>query len=106
MTRDEALLWLNDRIGKSVYVGVELDRGDVGTAPVFEGEGILEHSSVPVDRRTHAVQRDDLTAWYRVGGTRVNLTELEQAEGDQDELVILLADGVRLRISEQTELPE
>ncbi len=105
MTRDEALLWLNDRIGKSVYVGVELDRGGVGAA-VFEGEGILEHSSVPVDRRTQAVQRDDLTAWYRVGGTRINLTELEQVKGDEDELVILLADGVRLRISEQAELSE
>ena len=105
MTRDEALRWLNDRIGKSVYVGVEVDRGD-DAAAVFEGEGVLEHSSVPVDRRTHAVQRDDPTAWYRVGGTRVNLTELEHVKGDKDELVILLADGVRLRISEQTELPE
>ena len=105
MTRDEALRWLNDRIGKSVYVGVELERGDVRTA-VFEGEGILEHSSVPVDRRTQAVQRDDPTAWYRVGGTRINLTELEQVKGDEDELVILLADRVRLRISEQGELRE
>jgi hypothetical protein len=28
MTRDEALLWLNDRIGKSVHVSVVLERGD------------------------------------------------------------------------------
>jgi hypothetical protein len=86
-------------------VGVELDRGDVGTA-VLEGEGILEHSSVPIDTRTQAVQRDDVAGWYRVGGTRVNLTELEQVKGDEDELVILLAEGVRLRIIEQAELPE
>ena len=105
MTRDEALRWLNDRLGQSVYVAVELYRGDVGTA-VLEGEGSLEHSSVPVDRRTQAVQRDDLTDWYRVGGTRVNLTELEQVKGDEDELVVLLAEGVRLRISEQAELRE
>ena len=27
MTRDEALLWLNDRLGKDVHVGLEIRRG-------------------------------------------------------------------------------
>jgi hypothetical protein len=113
LSRDEALLWLNDRLGKIVYVSVELDRGDVGTI-ALEGEGILEHWSEPIDPRTLPMPRDDLAGWYRAGDTRVNLTELEQAKGDEDELVILLAEdedelvillaeGVRLRIIEQRE---
>jgi hypothetical protein len=105
MTHDEALLWLSDRLGKSVNVSVELDRGDVGTV-VLEGEGTLEHWSEPIDERARAlvVPRDDLVGWYRVGDTRFDLTEFAEAKGDADELVVLLSDSVRLRIVEQQEL--
>jgi hypothetical protein len=69
----------------------------------LEGEGILEHRSEPIDPRTLPMPCDDLAGWYRAGDTRVNPTKLEQAKGDEDELVILLAEGVRLRIIEQRE---
>jgi hypothetical protein len=109
MTLDEALLWLNDRLGESVNVAVELDRGHVG-AVVVEGEGTLEHWSEPVDPRTLAVPRDDLVGWYRAGETRFDLTDLAQARielfADLDALRIELADGVALRVLEQAELPE
>ena len=37
MTLDDALLWLNDRIGKEVNVAVEIERGDFGFS-VFQAE--------------------------------------------------------------------
>jgi hypothetical protein len=106
MTRDEALLWLNDRLGKSVNISVELDHGDVGTS-VVEGEGILDHWTGMDDaERALVVPRDDLAGWYRAGETRFDLTSLTLAEGDDDELLFNLAEGLRLRIIEQVEYPE
>ena len=42
MTRDEALLWLNNRLGKTVNVSIERDRGDV-SAVVLDDESTLKH---------------------------------------------------------------
>jgi hypothetical protein len=49
VTRDEALLWLNDRIGKTVHVSVVLQRDyDV---LVLEGDGPLQHWTEGPDAR-------------------------------------------------------
>ena len=42
MTREEALLWLNDRIGKTVNVSVVLEVGD-HFEMLFTAEGDLHH---------------------------------------------------------------
>ena len=42
MTLDDALLWLNDRIGKEVNVAVEIERGDFGFS-VFQAGGELRY---------------------------------------------------------------
>ncbi len=75
MTRDEALLWLNDRVGRSVHVSVTLESGGGGS--VLEGEGVLRHwSEVAGSDPALSVPRDDLAGWYAVGDVRFDLTDL------------------------------
>ena len=108
MTRDEALLWLNDRLGKSVHVSVQVTRGDSDVWVVY-GEGELLHwRSVPGAERQAEVPRDDLAGWYVAGTTRFDLTDLDQDTKirigpDAATLVISLSDAVTVEIVEQSD---
>jgi hypothetical protein len=111
MTRDEALLWLNDRIGKNVHVSVVLERGD-SKITVVNGEGTLQHqhwrSLTSYPERLAGLPRDDLAGWYVAGETRFDLTELEGAEitcdVDDDTILVRLSGDVVVEIIEQEDL--
>jgi hypothetical protein len=122
---DDVLLWLNDRLGKSVHVEVQVEQGDLSIT-VLEAEGVLEHwseragshdLSIPHEARTRFVrqlrrvlsrQSVDLAGWYAIGDAHFDLSNLDhrdaivEAHGGID---IPLGDDVTLRIVEQEELP-
>ena len=98
LTIDDVLLWLNDRLGKSVHVEVQVERGDLSIT-VLEAEGVLEHWSerasshdlnVPHEARTRFVrqlrrvlsrQSVDLAGWYAIGDAHFDLSELDHLGG-------------------------
>ncbi len=104
----DVMLWLNDRLGRSVNLSVVVERGDLDVT-VVEGEGVLEHWMERGDARSLAIPRDDLAGWYRVGATRLDVTQLLDAKArsldDGDGLEVELGDGVTLCIVEQEEPP-
>lgn len=110
MTRDDALLWLTDRCGRSVSVEVRFDIGDYSTA-VVTAEGTLRHWSDDALRRSLralSVPRDDLVGWFTVGddGASLNITQLSDRPFEitpVGKLRIELAEGVWLTFVEQTE---
>jgi hypothetical protein len=106
MTRDEALLWLTNRIGKSVWVEVAVKRGD-DQVLVLGSRGTLSYWSEHAPRRQPIVEsRDELAGYYAVGAeAHLDLSDLADAEAVrtlEDELVIRLGDDVVLHIVEQT----
>lgn len=106
MTRDEALLWLTNRLGKGVWVEVAVKRGD-DQVLVLGSRGTLSHWSEHEPRRQLSVESgDELAGYYAVGGeAHLDLSYLADAEAVrtlEDELVIRLGDDVVLHIVEQT----
>jgi hypothetical protein len=106
MTRDEALLWLTNRIGKSVWVEVAVTRGD-DQILVLGSRGTLSYWSEHAPRTQPTVEsRDELAGYYAVGAeAHLDLSDLADAEAVrtlEDELVIRLGDDVVLHIVEQT----
>jgi hypothetical protein len=68
-TRDEALGWLNDRIGKSVTLALSVDRGGWSIRP-FAFIGVLKHLGEP---------GDGLAGAYTVGDDAgLNLSEIRE----------------------------
>jgi len=117
LTTDEALLWLNERVGKSVHVSVQLELGDY-LRTLFAAEGELRHWSARASGGALSVPRDDLAGLYDVGGASLDLSDLPEAfllpDGGEgrvairvdDELGTLavdLAEYVTLEIVEQSE---
>ena len=103
MTRDEALLWLTNRIGKNVWVEVAVKRGD-DQVLVLGSRGTLSHWSEHAPRRQPPVEsRDELAGYYAVGAeAHLDLSDLADAEAVrtlEDELVIRLGDDVVLHMS-------
>ena len=105
----DVMLWLNDRLGRSVNPSVVVERGDLDVTVVVEGEGVLEHWTERSDARSLAVPRDDLAGAYRVGATDFDVTRLVDVQarllddGDR-RFEVVLGDGVILRIIEQDDL--
>jgi len=99
LTRDEALLWLNDRLGEPVRVAVEIARGD-WNSEVVAGEGNLAHWSEN-HRNSLRPLSPDLAGWYVVGDTHFDLTHLDRSAirlHGEDETSIELGEDVSLRI--------
>ena len=105
ITRTDALLWLNDRVGAIVSIGLEVGSGGPGAAALLIGDAELRHWS---DRETSeyvAAQMDDEAAGrYYLGprtvlnlGSFVEGSHLYRANGLH--LVIDVAAGATLRIS-------
>jgi hypothetical protein len=68
-TRDEALRWLNDRVGRSVTLALSVDRGGWSIRP-FAFIGVLKHL------RAHG---EDLAGAYTVGDDAgLNLSEVRE----------------------------
>ena len=107
MTREEALLWLNDRIGKKVNVSVVLEVGDQFEM-LFTAEGDLHHWREQSDAAawTHNA-REDISGLYRVGSADLDLTQTGHLEirSREDRLTLDLADNASLEIVEKRELP-
>lgn len=75
ITWDEALLWLNDRLGKSVHVSLRRDLGDTPDQ-LFGAEGELHHfqeSKAAAKWREHGEQRVDLAAYYTLDGNQAEV---------------------------------
>jgi hypothetical protein len=105
ITRTDALLWLNDRVGAIVSIGVEVGGGGPGSAALSIGDAKLRHWS---NRETHdyvAAQKVDEGAGRYYLGERTVLdlacfaagSHLYRANGLH--LVIDVAAGVTLRIT-------
>lgn len=105
ITRTDALLWLNDRVGAIVSITLEVGSGGLGAAALSIGDAELRHWS---DRETSeyvAAQMDDEAAgrYYLGPRTVLNLgsfvagSHVYRANGLH--LVIDFAGGVSLRIS-------
>lgn len=110
MTRNEALLILNDHCGQEVEVIVQVDQGDTNVM-VMNAKGSLHHWQH--DDRAAAVwasqAREDLTGLYDLVGdaerrASVNITDLQEAWllAFDDEppygLAFDLAEGVQLTL--------
>lgn len=105
--RDRALLWLNDRLGKSVHVSVMLEKGDYSVT-LLAAEGELQHwrADKRVSNAWRGHSRDDVAGLYDVGGASVDLTDIGGSEirirddGEIQSLVIDLAEDISLEIVE------
>jgi hypothetical protein len=105
--RDRALLWLNDRLGKSVHASVKLDKGDYSVT-LLAAEGELQHwrADTRVSSAWRGHLRDDVAGLYDVGGASVDLTDIGGSElrirddGEIHSLAIDLAEDISLEIVE------
>jgi hypothetical protein len=118
LTIDDALLWLNDRLGKSVAASVELERGDLDLAVLY-ADGELHHWSETQKPPEHIgevaigdlVRADNLGRYY-VGAAVLDLTTVRPLEvfawpSDPGHLTVRLDENTRLDLVEQEEeLPE
>ena len=85
LTRDEALLALNDHIGAEVEVIVQ---AGPGMAMVMSAKGTLRHWRSQARAKAWAWQwRKDIAGLYEVGGASLDLTDLHTAWllGDDDQ---------------------
>jgi hypothetical protein len=105
MTRDEALLWLNDRCGHSADLTIEYDQGDA-TVALVTAAGKLCHWSSQAGEEVEAAKnlgrRDDIAGWYKVGTTGFDISDLGEASYDTSmgELQIeLVPSSVVLRVA-------
>ena len=104
MTLDDALLWLNDRLGKSVTVWIAVEHGDTETS-ILEATGVLEHWSEG-RAGARAVGREDIAGLYDVGGASFDLSDVQPLGVETplaDHLVIRLDQNTTLQVLEQAE---
>jgi len=108
-TRDGALLWLNDRLGKSVHVSAVIDKGDY-SVQLLAAAGELRHWRA--DSRTAAAwtghPREDIIGLYEVGDSiSLNLSDVGRkavsTRRDFPALSVELAEDVTFEIVEQTD---
>jgi hypothetical protein len=75
-TRDEVLLWLNDRLGRHFHVSFGIKCND-GTYVMLSVEGNLAHwSEDPEADGLTPDHRDELIGLYDVGDNMLNLSDL------------------------------
>lgn len=109
MTIDDALLWLNDRLGKNVTVWVAAERGDIDR-PVVSTQGELRHwcQRDGVPRTTGC---DEMRGLYLVGGrAALDLSEVRVLEVSTDpdvprHLIVRLDENATLNVIEQEGSP-
>jgi hypothetical protein len=79
LTRDEAMIWLNDRLGQPAAVYVELDRGDYDRSVLSAESGMLQHWRADKPRAVAwtAYTRDDIAGLYDIGDVAVDLSDID-----------------------------
>jgi len=78
MTRDDALMVLNDHCGQEVEVTVQVDRGDTSPS-VASASGVLRHWRQDDGRNPSPEDlREDIIGLYSVGDMTVDITELDR----------------------------
>jgi hypothetical protein len=107
VTINDALLWLNDRLGKRIHIALVVDYGDSGTM-VLAAAGELAHWSERKGDAEIAIQRDDIAGLYDVGGAMLDLTDVRPLEVDVwpeewSQLTVRLDEKTKLEIVEQDE---
>jgi hypothetical protein len=106
LTLDEALLWLNDRVGQQARVYLDVDVGEF-TAVVlaYEGDGRIEHRVGAEPALSRLGPRDDIAGLYRVGDVGLDITNLAVSgitaytRGESEVLDFQLADDVLLTVA-------
>jgi hypothetical protein len=99
---DEALLWLNDRLGKSVTVLIALHTGDTDVS-VLEAAGELRHWTEG-RAAVRAASRDDVAGMYDVGGdatldlTHVRPLHIATWPDEDDHLVVRIDESTTLQV--------
>jgi hypothetical protein len=107
VTSDEVLLWMNDRLGKSVQAAVFVrhPRRPYHLVPVFAASGELRFSVEAAPVLAHGILRDDLIGYYAVGDAQIDLSDIEYAAArerpEHGQIELSLADGVWLVLVEQ-----
>jgi hypothetical protein len=110
VTSDEVLLWMNDRLGKSVQAAVFVrhPRRPYHLVPVFAASGELRFSVEAAPVLAHGILRDDLIGYYAVGDAQIDLSDIEYAAArerpEHGQIEISLADGVWLVLVEDAAL--
>ena len=103
MKRDELLLWLNDRLGKSVRVSVVVERGGLDVS-VLETDGNLRFWRQDIPSPVH-LAREDLSGCYQIGIATLDVGQLGRARArkhpELPQVDLDLAEGVRLVIAER-----
>jgi hypothetical protein len=113
---DDALLWLNDRLGKSVAVSIEIERGDFDLAVLY-ADGELHHwteTQQPRERigelaAGNILEADNIGRYY-VGEAVLDLTDVRALEvsawpSDPGHLTVRIDENTKLDLVEQQELP-
>jgi hypothetical protein len=78
ITRTEALMWLNDRLGRRARVYVEVDVGDYSVDAVSVETGTLQHWRENAPNPDWAGRaREDIAGLYEIGPASIDLTELD-----------------------------
>lgn len=105
LTREEALLALNDRLGQKVQVAIRAALTPNHTSVILEGSGVLHHwhEDSALAQALAAQPHDNITGLYQVGNTLLDVTDLSAAQvlADDDERYVLafqLADAVQLEL--------
>jgi hypothetical protein len=79
LTRDEAMMWLNDRLGQPAAVYVDLHGNDYDRSIISAENGMLQHWRA--DKRRAAAStgysRDDIAGLYDIGDVVVDLTDVD-----------------------------
>jgi hypothetical protein len=111
LTRDEALVWLNERVGRSVYVSVDVEHGELSTCVIW-GEGELSYWSSDPESEPAALrgwEAGERMGLYAVGAVRLDPTGFASVRitrgDDDDEIEFQVAPTVTLCIAEQTDAP-
>jgi hypothetical protein len=104
ITADDALFWLNDRVGKTLTVRVWFDRGDRSVSP-FSAQGTLRHWH-ELSEGVEGQRREEIRGLYSVGdeNAAIDVTELRSVSRriDMPCLVFDLPGDVYLELAEQT----
>jgi len=101
---DAALIWLNDRLGKNVFVWVAVKQGEFEVG-VIDAQGLLRHWSHGEDA-DDAVGREDIAGLYEVGATSIDLSDVRPVDvatwpDNPEHLMVRLDENTTLHVSQQ-----
>lgn len=111
MTRDEALLALNDHLGHEVEVAIQVVTEEANVW-VMTAKGVLGYWREQHGEAWEGDTREDITGLYDVGGASIDITDLDAARPLADEgepaygLAFPLADNVELSVVWGVESPD